>query len=117
MRARVLATAFVALVVSCGGPRREQAAESQELSPKIAAELADSEALADLTRFEDLSMARPDRLYRQQSSHDRGEDSGGIELFKNGNKDLNNWVCASSDAELGKPLAKASFDLPACPEP
>jgi hypothetical protein len=80
-------------------------------------ELADEQSLAELVAWDELPIPKATRLYRQQSSVDRGTGvDGGVRLLRNGNKDLNNWICASSDAELGKPLVPAGFDLPACPE-
>lgn len=80
-------------------------------------ELADEGSLAELETFDSLPELHPERVYRQQSSADRGKGGGGLLLFERGNKDLNNWICASADAELGKGLAPLSFDEPSCAEP
>ncbi len=85
------------------------AASEPAEKPKIAPELADARALS---RF----VARAGGRYLQQSSVDRGGVDPGIKLLRNGNKDLNNWICASADAELGKALVPAVFDQPACAE-
>jgi len=83
-----------------------------------AVELSDEASLIELSDLGAIATARGDRVYRQQSSSDRGTGvDGGVRLLKNGNKDLNNWICASADAELGKPLVPADIDLPSCPEP
>lgn len=80
-------------------------------------ELADQDALAELASLERLPELHPERRRQRQSSLDRGKGGGGLPLFDRGNKDTNNWLCASADAELGTGLAPLSFDEPSCAEP
>jgi len=80
-------------------------------------ETSDDDALAELASWSTLPLLRSDRQYRQQSSTDRGTGGdGGIRLLKNGNRDLNNFVCAGEGAEGGKPLVPLVLDTPRCPE-
>jgi len=101
-----------AVIVACSGDRPPDPAAGPN-----APELADPESLSEANAWADMGTPRADRVYMQQSSNDRGKGvDGGVRLLRNGNKDLNNWICASQDAELGKPLVPAEFDLPSCPE-
>jgi len=102
----------VVALVACGSDPEPSAAP---IGPP--SELADEDALTELSSLAALPELHPERLYRQQSSFDRGKGGGGLPLFDRGNKDLNNFVCASADAELGKGLAPMAFDEPSCTEP
>lgn len=84
----------------------------------LPAETADEAALSvmkDWARLPLLDMGR----YRQQSSEDRltGEPPP-AERVAHGNRDMNNFVCASADAEAAEPqLIPFVFDEPGCAEP
>ncbi|GAC1593583.1 MAG: hypothetical protein NVS3B20_18490 [Polyangiales bacterium] len=79
-------------------------------------ETADQAALEELASLGELPSFRR-RIYRQQSSHDRGKgDDSGIRLYGNGNRDLNNFVCKGEGADSGHPLIPLVFDLAQCPE-
>lgn len=80
-------------------------------------ELADEAALATLSRFATLPTLRSERR-EQASSTDRGVGEPEIALLQNGNRDLNDFVCASDDAQIAEPyLVEPVLDLPECPEP
>ncbi|MBI2388358.1 MAG: DUF2961 domain-containing protein [Deltaproteobacteria bacterium] len=118
---RLLATlACVLLVMSCrdSDPAAPPAADaSGDAGREPVVELADEAALSELSAWRAMPEPRRDRVYRQQSSVDRGKGGGGLRIFERGNKDLNNWICAAPDAELGKGLAPHAFDQPTCAEP
>lgn len=87
----------------------------------IAAEIADSEALARLGDLEQLPVFGSGR-YEQHSSRDRGTGLSGWEWFSpilsGNNRDMNNFVCRSADAKLGvSPPFAYKFDQDVCPEP
>ena len=97
---------------------REVPAPSETI---LEAETADAEALASLSDWSRLPLLGDGR-YQQQSSHDRNRAESAADaldpVFTHGNRDLNNFVCQSADAELGNthspPLL---FDAQACAEP
>ena len=81
-------------------------------------ELADR---ASLIRLADLSelphLPQEHGRYVQQTSRDRGTSDYTFPLSNYGNRDFNNFVCASADATLGgAQFAPFAFDLPSCPE-
>lgn len=99
------------LLAACASDDATRAPEGPPL------ELADEQALAELGSLAELPELHPERIYRQQSSADRGKGGGGLALFERGNKDTNNWICRSADAEPGRGLAPLAFDEPSCAEP
>ncbi len=75
------------------------------------------EALGDLSRLPALRAG----MYAQQSSADRGHRSAVeetlIPLIVNGNRDLNQFICKSADADLvAPPWLVHRYDLPSCPD-
>lgn len=81
-------------------------------------ESADAEALAALGDWSGISVFGSGQ-YEQQSSHDRGRKDASEDalfpLFSNGNRDLDNFVCQSSDARLGTTnILPYLFDRDAC---
>jgi len=83
----------------------------------LPAELADERALDRLAGWQTLPALGPASRERA-SSTDRGRGEPEIALLQNGNRDMNNFVCASEDAEIAEPhLVEPVFDLPECPEP
>ena len=82
----------------------------------VAAELADEASLATMSDW----LALPtlaDGRYRQQSSEDR--DSGrrpAQALWERGNRDMNNFVCASQGADPASGTEPFVVDLPHCPD-
>jgi len=86
----------------------------------LAPELADAAALHALGAWERLPVLGAGR-YQQQSSRDRNwpdePDESLDPMFRHGNRDLNNFICKSTDAQLGEvhglPLR---FDRETCEE-
>lgn len=84
----------------------------------LAPETADAEALAYLGDWSRLPLLGDGR-YQQQSSHDRNlppPPNGDLDpIVADGNRDMNNFICKSADAQLGElhnpPLA---FDAQRC---
>ena len=80
-------------------------------------ELADATGLARMSDFARLPELDPGRRYRQQTSHDRGTDDTSFPLSGFGNRDFNNFVCKSADAQLAADqFAPFKFDEPECEE-
>jgi hypothetical protein len=89
----------------------------QTLMPVETADATALRRLADWGGLPVLTQAK----YQQQSSHDRGASAGQVDAllptFAYGNRDLSNFVCRSSDAELGPPqLLAYHFDQDSCAE-
>ena len=84
---------------------------------RIVPELSNERALGRLADWQALPVLDSGR-YRLQSSEDRhtGEEAP-IDLWRRGNRDMNNFVCASADAD--PPPAETPFvlDRAPCPEP
>jgi hypothetical protein len=86
----------------------------------LPAETADAEALARLAGFPGLPVLRQ-RRYLQQSSHDRGQPNAAeaalLPVVAYGNRDMNNFICKSADAQLGAArLIAYHFDQDRCAE-
>jgi hypothetical protein len=81
-------------------------------------ELADRSSLEALSDLSNLPRLSPEHdRYVQQTSHDRGTTDHTFPLTNYGNRDFNNFVCASADAALGGPqFAPFVFDQPSCQE-
>jgi hypothetical protein len=80
-------------------------------------EVADERALARLSDWRRLPVLGETARYTQQSSHDRGTTDTSFPLSDHGNRDFNNFVCASANAQLSSnQVAPFKYDLPACPE-
>jgi len=83
-------------------------------------ETADAAALEALAAWRRLPLLSDGR-YQQQSSHDRSPpdqaDSSLEPTFHYGNRDLNNFICKSADAQLGdEHNVPLHFDREACEE-
>jgi hypothetical protein len=80
-------------------------------------ETADERALAELADWRALPTFG-DAVYSQLASDDRGVgELTGVSLLANGNRDANNFVCASDDVKLGyHGLIPVVLDEPSCPE-
>jgi hypothetical protein len=86
--------------------------------PVVKDELADEPSLEQLSHWRALPELHADPgRYQQQSSHDRGVHDTSYPLSDNGNRDFNNFICASPDAILATTqITPFEFDLPTCPE-
>jgi hypothetical protein len=80
-------------------------------------EVADERALARLSDWRRLPVLGDTARYTQQTSHDRGTSDASFPLSDHGNRDFNNFVCVSADAQLSSnQVAPFKYDLQACPE-
>jgi hypothetical protein len=86
--------------------------------PRAEDELADVPSLERLSRWRALPELHDDAgRYEQQTSHDRGVHDTSYPLSDNGNRDFNNFICASADAVMSTTqITPFEFDLPECPE-
>ncbi len=101
------------MLPGCGG--EDPAPPPVDDGPR--AELADERALADLTDWRRLPTFGEGR-YLQTGSQDREREPPPVALLKNGNRDMNNFVCASADAIIDQAqVVPFTFDEPTCPEP
>lgn len=67
--------------------------------------------------WRELPVLGPVRRYEQQTSRDRGTRDQTLPLSDYGNRDFNNFVCASEDASIGPNQASPlHFDQPRCAE-
>lgn len=102
------------LLAGCGSPDRPATVGPTDAI--VPDETADALALARLTSWSDLPVFTPDR-YRQYSSYDREtRPPTSSPLLQNGNRDMNNFVCRSDDAQMGNSFIEPVYDLPTCPE-
>lgn len=86
----------------------------------IAAETSDVESLNLLGDWAQLPVFGTGQ-YLQQSSHDRGVDNASeamvFTVTAHGNRDFDNFICRSSDADLGSgALVPYAYDMPNCTE-
>jgi hypothetical protein len=85
----------------------------------IADETADADALQRLADWSRLPVLGTGR-YEQQSSSDRGKANPSetmlLPISGHGNRDFNNFVCKSADAQLTPTLIAYQFDLESCPD-
>jgi hypothetical protein len=80
-------------------------------------ELADARGMQRMGDFAALPVLDPGRKYRQQTSRDRGTSDTSFPLSGFGNRDFNNFICKSPDAELAiDQFAPFLFDEPECEE-
>jgi hypothetical protein len=85
--------------------------------PVVPGELADGIGLQRMSDFSALPTLDPGRRYSQQTSRDRGTGDTSFPLSGFGNRDFNNFLCKSADAELAAAqFAPFAFDEPACEE-
>jgi hypothetical protein len=86
--------------------------------PRLPAETADPEALAPLLDWRAAAALGDAPLFRAASDErDGGPGGGDVTLLDRGNRDANNFLCASEDAELSAaPLIAIHTDLPRCPD-
>ncbi len=86
-------------------------------APQPQDELADADALVRLSDWRDLPVLDARGRYTQQTSRDRGTTDATFPLSDHGNRDFNNFVCASKDARMGaNQFAPFRFDQPRCQE-
>jgi Protein of unknown function (DUF2961) len=82
-------------------------------------ETADEDALERLRSWNELPLFRSER-YEQQSSHDRGQANDAEEMLLpilgHDNRDMNNFLCKSADADAATVLIGYHYDLETCPE-
>ena len=79
--------------------------------------LADRRGLARLSDWKALPHLGPALRYSQRSSRDRGTRDATLPLSDYGNRDFNNYVCASDDASIGGAQASPlHFDEAQCAE-
>jgi hypothetical protein len=80
-------------------------------------ELADPNALRRLGDWRRLPELGDVHHYTQQTSYDRGTTDTSYPLSNNGNRDFNNFVCKSDNAEVSATQQTPfKYDLPECPE-
>ncbi|HKP62713.1 MAG TPA: DUF2961 domain-containing protein [Polyangiales bacterium] len=80
-------------------------------------ELADSRALERLSSWKSLPLLGEIQRYTQHSSYDRSTSDFTLPLTDHGNRDFNNFVCASKDAVIAADqMAPFKYDLAECPE-
>ena len=80
-------------------------------------DLADARGLQRMSDWKGLPTFDPGREYRQQSSRDRGTEDESFPLSGFGNRDFNNFLCKSADAQLaGDQFAPFLFDERECEE-
>lgn len=81
-------------------------------------ELSDAAGLRKLGRWEALpELPTASGRYVQQSSRDRGTDDASFPLSGAGNRDFNNFLCASADAQLDPDqITPFHFDQAECEE-
>jgi hypothetical protein len=98
-------------------PRSSDPAKPEEII--VPEETADDDALKRLSAWSELPLFRSER-YEQQSSHDRGQANDAEEmllpLLAHDNRDMNNFICRSADAQAATVLIGYHYDLEACPE-
>jgi hypothetical protein len=80
-------------------------------------ELADASALRRMSDWQRLPELGPVHRFTQQTSYDRGTTDTTFPLSNHGNRDFNNFVCASSDAQVSAmQQTPFKYDLAECPE-
>jgi hypothetical protein len=80
-------------------------------------ELADARSLERLSDWRSLPVLGDVHRFVQQTSRDRGTTDSSFPLSNNGNRDFNNFVCASKDAHMATDqFTPFRFDLPECQE-
>lgn len=85
-------------------------------APSDERELADDRGLERLRQWSTLPELGDTSRYRQQSSYDRGTEGDIWALSRAGNRDYNNFVCASADANIRPQLSPFRYDRPTCEE-
>jgi len=108
------------LLVGCSQPTAPPPERVPEpLDPEdhyIAAELADWNALARLSSWAALP-SLDNGSYQQQSSYDRETAPEHVlDLLKDGNRDMNHFVCAGEGVPPDEAVVPHVYDLDACPE-
>jgi hypothetical protein len=99
-------------------PPEDAAGSPDPSDPTVSpGELADRDGLERLGDLRGLPELHSGRRYRQQTSRDRGTSDDSFPLSNYGNRDFNNFVCASEDAQLSPyQLAPFRFDREQCDE-
>ena len=100
--------AIACLLLACGEREPAQCAPGEDLG--------DAEHLAALAGWAELP-GLGDGTYVHHSSAELEPSDGAILLISGGNRDFNNFVCASADASKEEPdLVPHVYELDACPE-
>jgi hypothetical protein len=87
-------------------------------APVTPNELADDRGLQRLRNWNELPTLGEKSRYRQQSSHDRGLEGDVFQLSRAGNRDYNNFICASRDATVSSlQVSPIKLDQTSCEEP
>ncbi|HET6340292.1 MAG TPA: DUF2961 domain-containing protein [Polyangiales bacterium] len=90
---------------------------SDDAKPPTDLGLADTRGLERLSDWRQLPSLATSLHYEQQTSRDRGTHDTTLPLSDHGNRDFNNFVCASTDASIGPHQATPLyFDEPKCAE-
>lgn len=107
---------FIALAVlatpagcTCSGPARDE-------TVLVPPELSDAAALAILVDWQRLPVLDAGRYVQQSSADRRTGERPAIALWDHGNRDMNNFVCASADADSPPSRVPFVYDLDRCPE-
>ena len=115
MKRQVLLAVITAVVV-IGGYHLGQLLSPGPPATAIAVEPADEQALATMTDWSALPVFT-EGIYQQQSSKDRATGKPVMQpLWENGNRDMNNFLCASKDAKAPKSRVPFVLELDSCPE-
>jgi Protein of unknown function (DUF2961) len=115
-RRRGAGAAIAALIsLGCGSEPAPDPEPIDPLAVIVPAETADDRSLAILGDWRNLPVPASGS-YAEISSYDRGTSESSLVLLKNGNRDMNNFVCKSADAEAETLLVPPSYDLDSCPD-
>lgn len=88
---------------------------NDDAKPTTDVGLADTRGLERLSDWRQLPSLATSLRYEQQTSRDRGTHDTTLPLSDHGNRDFNNFVCASTDASIGPHQATPLFfDEPSC---
>lgn len=80
-------------------------------------EVADANALRRMSDWRKLPELGEVHAYTQQTSYDRGTTDTSYPLSNHGNRDFNNFICKSRNAEVSATQQTPfKYDLPECPE-
>ncbi len=83
----------------------------------LPAELADHESLALFANWQELPLFRQGRREKQSTADRETGARPEIPLWDHGNRDMNNFVCRSADADAPASRVPFIYDQPECTEP
>ncbi len=101
---------------SSGSPEQNPVGATPLACPETTgpvAELADAEALASLSDWRSTPVLR-NTGYRQASSTELVASETSVSLLKNQNRDMNNFICASEDAQYEGGIVPLTFQRERC---